>query len=210
MPVNSVNSNISFWNRTANIYTALQENRNKILYDKLCNRISKYFNKNTKVLELACGTGQITSRLCGKVMLWVATDFSEKMVSVTKKRFKDASNVNCKAEDATNLTCDNSLFDVVIIANALHIMPDPDKALKEIHRVLKPNGFLIAPTFVYDGYVNKFKVSMLEKAGFRTFHKWKSAEYENFIEQLGFHIVESYIIRDNFLPECVLVCRKSF
>ncbi len=209
MPVNSINSNIYFWNRTAKLYTALQENKNKVLYDKLCSRISKYFNKNTNVLELACGTGQLTSRLCGKVMLWEATDFSAKMVSVTNKRFKDTSNVNCKVEDATNLTYDNSVFDVVLIANALHIMPDPDKALKEIHRVLKPNGFLIAPTFVYDGYVNKFKVSMLEKAGFKTFHKWKSAEYENFVEQRNFNIIENYVIRGDFLPECVLVCKKS-
>ena len=208
MPVNSVNSNISFWNKTANIYTALQENRNKILYDKLCSRISKYFNKKTRVLELACGTGQITSRLCGKVMSWEATDFSVRMTAVTSRRFKN-SNVSCRVEDATNLTYDNSLFDVVVIANALHIMPNPEKALREIYRVLKPNGFLIAPTFVYDGYVNKIKVSMLEKTGFKTYHKWKAVEYEDFVEQSNFRIVESYIIRDNFLPECVLICKKS-
>lgn len=204
-----VNSNIYFWNRTAKLYTAIQESNNKILYDKLCSRISKYFNKNTRVLELACGTGQLTSRLGDKVLYWEATDFSEKMVSVTKKRFKTSGSVHCKVEDATNLTCDNSIFDVVLIANALHIMPNPDKALKEIYRVLKPNGFLIAPTFVYDGYVNTFKIDMLEKAGFKTFHKWKSAEFENFVEQRNFHILESYLIRDNFLPECVLVCKKS-
>ena len=69
--------------------------------------------------------------------------------------------------------------------------------------------FDFAPTFVYDGYVNKFKVSMLEKAGFKTFHKWKSAEYENFVEQRNFNIIENYVIRGDFLPECVLVCKKS-
>lgn len=35
-----------------------------------------------------------------------------------------------------------------MIANALHIMPNPDKAISEICRVLKPNGVLFAPTFV--------------------------------------------------------------
>lgn len=38
-------------------------------------------------------------------------------------------------------------FDAVIISNALHIMPDPGLVLKNIRRVFKPNGLLIAPTF---------------------------------------------------------------
>ena len=40
-------------------------------------------------------------------------------------------------------------FDVVIVSNALHIVPQPEKALAEIHRVLKDDGVLIAPTFTH-------------------------------------------------------------
>ncbi|MDU3600708.1 methyltransferase domain-containing protein [Veillonella sp.] len=35
----------------------------------------------------------------------------------------------------------------MLIANALHIMPKPDEAMKEIYRVLKPNGTLLPPLF---------------------------------------------------------------
>ena len=38
-------------------------------------------------------------------------------------------------------------FDVVIVVNALHIVPEPEKALSEIRRVLKDDGVLVAPTF---------------------------------------------------------------
>ena len=56
-------------------------------------------------------------------------------------------------QDATKLTYESENFDVVVIANALHIMPNPDLALWEIHRVLKKDGILFAPTFVYEkGY----------------------------------------------------------
>lgn len=41
-----------------------------------------------------------------------------------------------------------------MIANALHIMPKPDEALKEIKRVLKPEGILIAPTFAKEDMMN--------------------------------------------------------
>ena len=40
-------------------------------------------------------------------------------------------------------------FDVVIVSNALHIVPQPEKALREIKRVLKDDGVLIAPTFTH-------------------------------------------------------------
>lgn len=68
------------------------------------------------------------------------------------------------------------MFDVVLIANALHIMPQPDEALKEIRRVLKPNGILIAPTFVYEGEINKVRLLVMEKIGFKTFYQWTSKE----------------------------------
>ena len=54
-------------------------------------------------------------------------------------------------------------FDVVIVSNALHIVPQPEKALQEIKRVLKDDGVLIAPTFTHAG--NSF--SGLPRAGGR-------------------------------------------
>lgn len=39
-------------------------------------------------------------------------------------------------------------FDAVIIVNALHLLPEPEFALREIARVLRPDGILIAPNFV--------------------------------------------------------------
>ncbi|MFQ9418242.1 MAG: class I SAM-dependent methyltransferase [Lachnospiraceae bacterium] len=46
-------------------------------------------------------------------------------------------NLIFEVADATDLPYENHSFDVVLIANALHIMPEPEKALKEIERVLK-------------------------------------------------------------------------
>ncbi len=42
-------------------------------------------------------------------------------------------------------------FDMVVIAYALHIMPDPDSVMIEINRVLKMGGILSAPTYVWEG-----------------------------------------------------------
>ena len=71
-------TNKKFWEKIAKLYTPMQERKNRKLYQELCEIISKSLNKNMQVLELACGTGQLTFLLCKKVACWEATDFSEK------------------------------------------------------------------------------------------------------------------------------------
>lgn len=58
----------------------MQGRKNAKLYQKLCEVISKSLDKNMQVLELACGTGQLTLPLCKKVAAWEATNFSVKMI----------------------------------------------------------------------------------------------------------------------------------
>ena len=163
----NVNSNIGFWERFAKIYTIVQEKGNKELYSKLTGEILSVMDENKDVLELACGTGQITFVLADKS------------------------------------------FDIVLIANALHIMPDPGKALSEIRRVLKDDGVLIAPTFVYSGKINHFKIRIMEKAGFHTFYKWKKKDFVEFIQSNGFFVLENKIISGKVLSECFLTGKKD-
>lgn len=201
-------TNKKFWEKVAKLYTPMQERRNRKLYQELCEIISKSLNKNMQVLELACGTGQLTFPLCNKVAGWQATDFSEKMIEEAKARAR-ASNlpVTFTVQDATSLPYEDGRFDTVVIANALHIMPNPDKALTEIRRVLKKGGLLIAPTFVYDGKVNKIRIWLMEMVGFHTFHKWKSDEYVEFVCKKGFNIIDSSVIVGEMLSECILICK---
>lgn len=112
-------------------------------------------------------------------------------------------------QDATNLTYQDATFDVVVIANALHIMPDSDTALKEMHRVLKKDGILFAPTFVYEKGYSKLLIWIMEKAGFKTYHKWTRAEYTKYVSQRGFCVAEVALIKGKPLFECVLVGRKD-
>jgi ubiquinone/menaquinone biosynthesis C-methylase UbiE len=202
------NTNKKFWEKFAKLYTPMQERKNMKLYHELCEIISKSLDKNMQVLELACGTGQLTFPLCKKVAGWEATDFSKKMIQEAKARASD-SPAAFSVQDATNLTYEDGRFDTVVIANALHIMPNPDKALMEIRRVLKKGGVLIAPTFVYDGQINKIRIWLMEMVGFHTFHKWKSDEYAEFVSRKGFDIISSAVIIGEMLPECILICKMK-
>lgn len=204
--MNKENTNKGFWEKVAKLYTPIQERKNDKLYRDLCESISKSLDKDMQVLELACGTGQLTFPLCKKVAGWEATDFSEKMIEEAKARAANYP-VTFSVQDATDLPYEDGRFDTVVIANALHIMPNPDKALTEIRRVLKKGGLLIAPTFIHDGKINKIRIWLMELIGFHTFFKWKYDEYVDFVYKKGFEIIESSIIVGELLPECILICK---
>ena len=92
-------------------------------------------------------------------------------------------------QDATNLPYAPGTFDAVVISNALHIMPEPEKALAEIRRVLKPGGLLIAPTFTAaDSLSGRMRIRLMELSGFKVFHKWTPKEYLDFLKDNGFTV----------------------
>ncbi len=200
-------SNKSFWERFAFLYTGFMK-KNDSAYTELSSKIRKHLKKTDSVLELACGTGQLTYRLASSVKSWYATDFSPKMIEEAKKLRKDKM-VKFEVADATALQYKDQSFDAVVIANALHIMPDPEKALSEINRVLKPGGSLFAPTFVYDGNYNKVLIWLMEKAGFHTYHKWKTSELKEFVTAHGFVIVSSEAVKAKPLEECMIIAGKK-
>ena len=100
------NTNKNFWQRFAGIYTAFMS-KNEAAYDAICKEFENYIDSEKIVLELACGTGQITFLMADKALEWTATDYSENMLKEALKR-KAQEHRECKAEfetaDATNLT----------------------------------------------------------------------------------------------------------
>ena len=201
------NDNKQFWERVAKLYTPLQEKGNKELYQQAIEYIKEHLSKDMNVLEIASGTGQFTFPLCDCVAQYEATDFSKKMINESKKI--RSKGITYSVQDATQLTYNDNHFDAVIIANALHIMPNPSKALNEIYRVLKNDGIVIAPTFIYEGKMNKFRLWIMEKAGFKTFHKWTKQSYTTFIQQHHFEIIKSTVLNGNLLPECIVIARRK-
>lgn len=184
--------NRGFWESWAKRYDRFMASDRKI-YGKLAGRMKHTLNRTMTVLELACGTGLLSVQLAGSVKLLEATDFSAEMIKQAKSKPR-SSRLNFSVQDATNLPYAAKTFDAVIISNALHIMPHPEKALSEIRRVLKREGLLIAPTFTAAGsFFGRLKVRLMELSGFRVFHKWTPENYLSFLRDNGFVVTDSYI-----------------
>lgn len=200
-------TNKKFWQSYSKVYTQVMSTNNKA-YDTVCRSLEKYIDKDKAVLELACGTGQLSFRMAGKTKAWIATDYSENMIKEAEKRNRE-SKVRFSVQDATKLTYENESFDVVVIANALHIMPEPQKALEEIHRVLKKDGIIFAPTFVYKSKKSNFIISFMERLGFKSYNKWTADEFTDYVKSQGYNLISSTVIKAKPLNECVLVGKKN-
>ena len=99
--------------------------------------------------------------------------------------------------DAINLPYADGSFDVVIIANALHVMENPEQALSEINRVLRSNGILIAPNFV--GQLQNIFVFVANS----------SQEYLQWLENHGWKVTFSKLLPSRISLMYVECIRKA-
>ena len=200
-------NNKEFWERFARLYDPFMK-KSTSLYDNICSSIRPALTKDMNVLELACGTGQLSFPLAKNVRLFEATDFSPAMIREAKKK-PAPSCLHFAVADATALPYADESFDIVIISNALHIMPNPDLALKEIHRVLKKDGLLYAPTFMQGkSLFAKLRMKLLGLGGFHTFHKWTPSQFASYVELYSFEVTDFKTLESPLLPLCFLRARK--
>jgi len=100
-----------------------------------------------QVLDIACGTGLVSleaARAVGPRGRVLGIDLSERMVDAAERRARDLGLSNCSFSrmDAEMLALPNASFDVVLCALGLMYMPNPERALREMSRVLRPGGRL--------------------------------------------------------------------
>ena len=183
----------NIWNVFAPVYEfAMRSQKN--IYDCMYERIG-VVAKGKDVLELATGPGMIARHIAPLANHVVATDFAPKMIETARKA-KNPENVCFEVADATSLRFMDKSFDVVVIANALHIIPNPEKALAEIRRVLRDDGVLIAPNFIFKaGGKRNLWQRILSLVGVRFAHEWTEDEYKSFLKANGWTIEMSYVLK---------------
>ena len=197
----------NFWDRNAGRYNRFMR-KDGAAYGEMYALIQPIVRHKT-VLELATGTGLIAKHIVNAAALVEATDASAEMIAEAK-RDNHSAKLHFSAQDMFHLPYANQSFDVVIVSNALHIVPQPEKALAEIRRVLKDDGVLIAPTFTHAGnsFSGKVKAFFMKLAGFPLHSRWTSAEYLRFLRQNGWTVRKSAVLKASF-PLTYAECVKS-
>ena len=195
----------NFWNRNAKRYDRFMR-KDRAAYEKLYELIRPVAKART-VLELAAGTGLIAKNIVRAASHIEVTDASEEMITEAKRNNRSAK-LHFSVRDMFCLPYADKSFDVVIVSNALHIVPQPEKALAEIRRVLKDDGVLIAPTFTHGNGTlqGRIKLFFMKLAGFPLNSRWSSADYLAFLRQNGWTVRKSAVLKGSFpltYAECV-------
>ena len=196
-----------FWDKNAGRYDRFMR-KDRAAYDEMYALIRPVVKAKT-VLELATGTGLIAKHIVNAAAHIESTDASAEMIAEAKQDNRSAK-LHFSVQDMFCLPYAEESFDVVIVSNALHIVPQPEKALAEIHRVLKEDGVLIAPTFTHAGnsFSGRVRAFFMKLAGFPLHSKWTSEEYLHFLRQNGWTVRKSVVLKASF-PLTYTECVKS-
>ena len=199
--------NKNFWDRNAGRYDCFMR-KDRAAYEKLYELIRPTVKDKT-VLELATGTGLIAKHIVNAAAHIEATDASPEMITEAKRENCSAK-LHFSVQDMFSLTYASKSFDVVIVSNALHIVPQPEKSLREIKRVLKEDGVLIAPTFTHaeNSLRGRIKAYFMRLAGFPLHSRWTSGKYLSFLRQNGWRVRKSALLKASF-PLTYAECVKS-
>jgi len=97
--------------------------------------------KPRRVLEVGCGPGEASEQIAASGADVEAIDISERMVELTRAR-----GVSARVGDVQELPFEDSTFDAALAAWMLYHVPDVERAIAELARVLRPGGRLVAVT----------------------------------------------------------------
>jgi ABC-2 type transport system ATP-binding protein len=153
-----------------------------------------------EVIEFGCGTGYYTKAIARNALRVLATDLSDEMLDMARANLKEFPNVTIEKADCEGAAYPPERFDTVIMANILHIIEDPRKALCESFRILKKRGLIIVISYTDYG-MNWYDKMQLGIRYFLTFgippwglRNFSPEALQSIVEGIGFHIEELQLI----------------
>ena len=203
---------MNFWDRVAGLYDWV-ELTNRRVNSAAAVRVARLVPEGARVLDCAAGTGLFALAAARRADSVLCTDLSQAMLSRAEKkaRKQGLSNICFAVRDLTALPEGNGGFDVVIAANVLHLLPEPETAVRELWRVTAPGGRLILPTYLQgkaeaaDGTM----IKIYQGAGFHYEHAFTPGTYRTFLENLCLAPVGLEVIPGH-VPEGIALLEKLY
>lgn len=195
----------SYWDRDAKHY-----DRSMLLLGGPMPRMVEWAAEAVRdfecVLEVAGGTGLVTTALARAAREVIATDYSSVMVDTLRQRIRHAgmANVWCEQADIYALPYAPASFDAVVAANVLHLLPDVPRALEAFRVVLKPGGLVIVPTYCHDETpVSRVVSGLLAVTGFPGRRRYRLSSLRAALEDRGILVRDGRLISGLIPIGCV-------
>lgn len=197
---------MSIMNKTQNVKKQFSNDKNLAMridfYKKYTTNKYKFadwlfdkyeFKENYSILELGCGNG---SHWEGKIETLptgcklILSDFSDGMLDLVKEKYSEYKNVTFQKIDIQSIPFDENSFDIIIANHMLFHVPDLNKALSEVQRVLKKGGYFYSATDG-NGGMRPFLHEAIKKF---------DATSEAFTEKLPFNLQNGSEILSRYFP----------
>ena len=121
-----------------------------------------------ELVEFGCGTGIYTEVIVSKAKRMVATDLSDSLLAVARKRVGDHPKVTIQKENCMAASFSTEALDSVFMANLIHVIESPSRLLDECYRILRKSGILVIVTFTDKEMICWEKIKM----GLRFVKSW--------------------------------------
>ena len=156
-----------------------------------------------EIVEFGCGTGYYTKAIARRASHVLATDLSDEMLEIAHINLRGVHNVTLRKVDCENSSFPAGRFDTVFMANVIHTIESPLKALHESYRILKERGLLLIITYTDYG-LNWFEKMELSYRYFLTFGVPPTYGLKNFspeelhylVADAGFTVEEVQLLGD--------------
>lgn len=166
------------------------------LFLKWLLKISK---KTDKILDQGCGIGQYTfSAYKIGFQNIIGLDFSEKLLKLARKNAKNLKyNIKFVKGDIRNMPFKENFFDAVISGGIVEHVPETEKTISELSRVLKKNGYLLIHV------PHKISIFTITKKIQQFFGIWKCGYEKSFTKKYFSKLLKEngFEIKDYFLSE---------
>ncbi len=198
---------MNFWDRYSGVYD-LAEAMNGNVYPRIRKLTERLVPRGARVLDCAAGTGALSISAAKRASEVLCTDFSEKMQAVAKRKAKarDITNIRFGRCDIFEIDAPDETYDVTIAGNVLHLLDDPERAVRELARVTKRGGRILVPCFMTAGREGVL-LKLYRKLGYNG-RPFSPNEYCKMLAGLGLGAVKAKLIK-GMMPCCYAVIFKK-
>ncbi|MBX6314531.1 MAG: class I SAM-dependent methyltransferase [Isosphaeraceae bacterium] len=163
---------------------------------------ARFGDRPVKILDVGCGTGVFAAHLLAtftKAQVW-GVDLVAGMLRGGRERWRRHRGHLVPVQgDSERLPFASGSFDVVTCANSFHHYPHQDRALAEMHRVLRPGGRLLLLDAYRDRPFGWFLYDVCIKMVEGDIHHNSRAEFRDRLGRAGFQQIQQRIHR-GYMP----------
>ncbi len=167
--------------------------------------------RGSSILEIGCGMGTDGAQFAQAGAQYTGIDLTQAAIDLARKRFELSGLVGeFRVADAENLDFADASFDRVYSHGVLHHTPDTQRAVAEIHRVLRPGGQAVAMLYHRGSYNYRIGIRVLRRAGasllkteggIRIVHSLTGEPVESLREHAALLKTDGYLASDEFLSQ---------